>query len=386
MNRLLILLLLLSFFSIPSQAQDVLVKWGKEHQIPKRSYIKRIIGEDQNGIFLLRSMGETRNNPGDILLERYSTDGISLMYSNKLSVPKIEGENVRFEQIFYINSQLVLFTSYYDQKESYNAIFVQYLDSLGKGISDPKMVNKINAPQKKNIGNFEIVLSQDSAKILICSNEPFEKYANEKIHYQVIDAKNLKPLWSNAFDLPYGGRELAISNHIVDNEGNVHMLAKVTRKMGKDRRQADYFFTIISYIWKDDAVKEYEVSLKDKSVSDIAFKLNPAGDLIAAGFYSNTTRGQSNSNSTSYGFNTIQYQEQKSLVAGTFYLKIGQASHKVVSRGMKEFDKNFLKEFMSAKNVDRGRELYSYLIDHLIMREDGGAILVGEQYYSTMVC
>jgi hypothetical protein len=385
MNNLLALLMLF-FCSFQVFSQDVAVKWGKEHQIPKKTYLKKIIGEDQNGIFLLRTLSETRNKTGELILERYAADGISLIYSNKLSVAKVNGENVRFEQIFYLHGQLVLFTSYYDKTEGYNAIYVQYLDETGKGISEVRMINTINAHQKRNIGKFEIALSQDSSKILICSNEPFVKYANEKIHYQVIDSKNLNPLWSNAFELPYNGRELHISNHIVDHQGNVHMLAKVTRKIEKDRSQANYFFTIISYIWQEDAVKEYEVSLKDKSVSDIAFKLSPAGDLIAAGFYSNTTHGQSNANSTSFGFNSMALQEQKSLVAGTFFLKIEYGSHKVVSRGIKQFDKNFLKEFMSEKNVDRGRELYSYLIDHLIIREDGGAILVGEQYFSRMVC
>jgi hypothetical protein len=384
MNKLLVLLFAL-FVSFQSLAQEVSVKWGKEHQIPKRSSIKKIIGEDDKGIYVLRSMNTTRKNPGDILLERYSNDGLILLFSNKITVPRVNGQNVVFEQLFYIGGQLVLFTSYNDKTEGYNAVFAQYLDEGGKGISEPTMISRINAPQKANVGRFEIVLSQDSSKILVCSNEPYEKYSNEKMHYQVLDAFTLKPIWANGFELPYSGRELKVSNHIIDNEGNMHMLARVSRKMEKDRSQANYFFTIISYIWKEDAIKEYEVSLKDKSVSDIAFKVAPNGDLIAAGFYSNTTRGQTTSN-TSFGFNTMTYQEQKSLVAGTFYLKIDQESHKVVRRGIKEFDKSFLREFMSQKNVERGKELYSYLIDHLIVKEDGGAILVGEQYFSTMVC
>jgi hypothetical protein len=379
--------ILITFFSLVfhfSFAQEINVKWGKDYQFPKRSYIKKIIGEDATGFYVLRSQGERNNREGEMILERYSTDNITLLSSSKISVPKIKGESVRYEQILYLNGNLILFTSYYDKTEGTNAVYAQFLDETGRVNSEVRQLNKFPALQRKNTGDFEIVVSQDSSMILICSSEPFEKYSNEKLSYRVFDLE-LNPIWSTELELPYSGKELKISNHILDNTGNVHMLAKVIRKDKNEKGQANYYFTILSYIYKDDAVKEYELSLRDKSISDIAFKLSPSGDLVAAGFYSNTTRGQQTSN-TQFGFNIMSTQEQKSLVAGTFYMKIDQRNQKVISRGIKEFDKSFLSEFMSSKNIDKGKELYSYLIDHLIIREDGGAILVGEQYFSSMIC
>jgi hypothetical protein len=385
MMKLIVQIFLPVFISLFSFAQEVSVKWGKENQIPRKSYIKRIIGEDEKGFYLLRTIGETRRAPGEIFLERYSNDGITLLNSGRISVPKINGENVKFEQIFLLHGELLLFTSFYNKTEGSNGIYVQNVDEFGKGKTEPKLIHQIHANQKKNIGRFEIVLSQDSTKILICSNEPFERYSGEKMHYRVIDSQNLSPLWTTDIELPYNEKELRISNHIIDKAGNVHMLAKVTRKQEKDRSQANYYFTIISYIHAEDEIKEYEVSLKDKSVTDIAFKLSPSGDLVAAGFYSNSTKGVKPANSF-VGFNSISLREETGMVAGTFYLKIDQQTHKITSRGIKEFDKSFLKEFMSDRSIERGRELYSYLIDHFIIREDGGAILVGEQYFNSVFC
>jgi hypothetical protein len=379
------LIFLFHFFFISLLgAQEINIKWGKDYQFPKRTYIKKIIGGDESGFYVLKSQGERGNKEGEMILEKYLSDNITLITSSRLSVPKIKGENVRYEQILLLNGNLILFTSYYDKAEGTNAVYAQFIDHTGKNISDVKQLNKFSAQQKKNTGNFEVVLSQDSSMILLCSSEPFEKYANEKLSYKVFDG-NLNHIWSTELELPYSGKELKISNHILDSYGNVHMLAKVVRNEKGEKGQANYYFTILSYIYKEDAVKEYELSLRDKSISDIAFKLSNTGDLIAAGFYSNTTRGQQSTN-TQFGFNVMATQEQKSLVAGTFFMKIDQRTQKVISRGIKEFDKTFLSEFMSTKNIEKGKELYSYLIDHLIIREDGGVILVGEQYFSSMIC
>ena len=381
---------LLIFFAIiyvtPIFSQEVSVNWGKDYKIPRRSYIKKIIGEDATGFYLLRLQGQTILKEGEIILERYSNDNVGLLYSNKLSVPKINNENVKYEQLFYLNGKLILFTSYYDKAEGTNAVYAQYLDETGRGSSNLMLISKINSTQKKNTGKFEIVLSKDNSKILVCSNEPFEKYANEKISYKVLD-ENLQEIWSTAMELPYLDKEFSISNHIVDNSGNVHMLAKITRKTeNTEKGQANYYYTLISYFYAEDIIKEYEVSLKGKSVSDIAFQISSSGEfLVAAGFYSNTTKDQLNPG-PNFGFSSVFYQEQKSFVAGTFYLKIDLNTQKVTARGIKDFDRSFLSEFMTDKNIDKGKELYSYLIDHFIIREDGGTILAGEQYYSTMVC
>lgn len=366
-------------------SQDVKVKWGQDYKIPKKSFIKKIIGEDEKGFYLLRNQGQTRSKEGELFLERYSNDNVSLQSSNMILVPKIKGESVKYEQLFYINEKLLLFTSFYDKEAGTNTVYAQYLDEIGRGVSELIRINEIHTLQKKNTGSFEIVLSEDNSKILVCSNEPFENYANEKIAYTVLDV-DLNKIWSTELEMPYSGRELSITNHIVDNFGNAHMLAKVNMKPEKaEKKQADYFYTILSYFYSDDIVKEYEVSIKDKSVSDIAFKLSGSGELVAAGFYSNTTKGQSNSN-TNFGFSSVSYQEQKSLIAGSFYLKIDLSTQKLTARGIKEFDRSFLGEFMNERSIDKGKELFSYLIDHFVIREDGGAILAGEQYYSTMVC
>ncbi|MDQ3190027.1 MAG: hypothetical protein M3Q58_00375 [Bacteroidota bacterium] len=382
-NLILFFILIQSSFTL--FAQEVSVKWGKDYRIPKKSYIQKIVGEDEKGFYILRNQGQTRLKDGEMFLERYSNDNVSLQNSNKISVPQINGENVKYEQLFYLNEKLLLFTSYYDKVTGTNTVFAQYLDEIGRGISELLPINEIKANQKKNTGSFKIALSKDNSKILVCSNEPFEKYTNEKISYKVLDIA-LNEIWSTELELPYTGRQLNISNHIVDNFGNVHMLAKVNMNTEKSEKgQADYFYTILSYFHSDDVVKEYEVSLKGKSVSDIAFQLSGTGELVAAGFYSNTIKGQSASN-TNFGFSSVSVQEQKSLVAGSFYLKIDLQTQKVTARGIKEFERSFLSEFMSDRNIDRGKELFSYLIDYFILREDGGAILAGEQYYSTMVC
>lgn len=97
--------------------------------------------------------------------------------------------------------------------------------------------------------------------------------------------------------------------------------------------------------------------------------VNDQRDLICAGFYSD--------------MGTVS-------IKGSYFLKIDFDSKKEVSKSFKEFGMDFItqnlterQEKRTQKKVDRGRnvELYEFDLDEIILKGDGGALLVGEQYF-----
>jgi hypothetical protein len=92
--------------------------------------------------------------------------------------------------------------------------------------------------------------------------------------------------------------------------------------------------------------------------------IRPNGDIGCGGFYSE--RGNFS-------------------IKGTFFLTLDAGSKRKKKENLKEFTVDFLSEFMSEKKAEKGTELYEYDLDRLILREDGGAILVAEQYFVNVV-
>lgn len=126
----------------------------------------------------------------------------------------------------------------------------------------------------------------------------------------------------------------------------------------KDR--PSYLYKILLMEPNNSAVKEFDIQLEGKTISDMSFKINSKQDLVAAGF------------SNSYVTQTIWL---------VLYLCIDGKTREVKSKGFKDFEKGFLQNVMSVSKAKRGEELRQFKINHLLERSDGGAFMVAEQRY-----
>ncbi|HET6990275.1 MAG TPA: hypothetical protein VFJ43_03080, partial [Bacteroidia bacterium] len=178
----------------------------------------------------------------------------------------------------------------------------------------------------------------------------------------------LETKWKKEIIPPYKDEFFSLDNFIVAKNGDVYMIATVSKDksvMSRHERRSEptYFHTVLMYEHEGNNLKEYKVSLDPKFISDVKMTIDDKGDIICAGFYSNKS-----SNS----------------IIGSFYLKIDKESKEITSQGTKDFPMDFLTQFMSEKKVSKGKELYDYILKHLVLRDDGGAILIAEQYYEVL--
>lgn len=69
-------------------------------------------------------------------------------------------------------------------------------------------------------------------------------------------------------------------------------------------------------------------------------------------------------------------------------MKVNRETKEVVTSKFKEFDRNVFEESMrkKKKKADKADELVQFDIDDFIFREDGGMVMISEQYYINVVC
>lgn len=354
--------LLLSCFLAIGFAQNmppktVNLKWGEEFKRPSWSTIEKIIGTDGGGLYAWRV------KRGNIHHVEHYDPQMNLKKSNKINLKykrKIREKEV--EDIIYFNGKLVLFTSFMDKQKDRNMLFAQEIDKKTMIPSaNAPMVAMIPAKRRSNKGIFAYAISRDSSKLLIYNEMPYDKRGFARFAFRVFDV-NFKKLWEKEVELPFRDKLFETKDYRVDNAGNVYLSGKLYRGKVRDRRggKPNYEYIILAYRNNGAEHKQYKVDLGKEFINELTYRIANNGHLICAGFYSERN---------SHG------------LRGSFYFKVDAESEKLYDLGKSPFSKEFLAKFMSERRAEKGKELYRYNLDRLILRSDGGALLVAEQFF-----
>ncbi len=245
--------------------------------------------------------------------------------------------------------------------------------------SDMKPIGRLerlasfDVEKRSNTGYFAVSTSPNDAIVLICQLLPFEKEGRERFSLKVYD-QEMKPMWDRDVDLPYLDSEFSVESTRVANDGSVVMIgnkyaekreAKELRKDGK----ATYEYHLLVYHGDGKEPEDHKINVPDKFLQDLTLNIGEEGDILCGGFYGN--KGSFS-------------------VRGTYFLRIDRTSKEIVHSSFKEFDRDFITEYMTEKEEAKATkkadkkgeelEMYNYELRDIVRRDDGGAVMVGEQY------
>ncbi len=352
--------------------------WGQELSEPSKTYLSKIITSNETGIYALRERTKQQgfDGPSKIYLEHY-TPQMKLRKSVKLDM-KYNKKRVEFESIIPFGGKMYLFTSFNNEAKKINYLFAQEV-SYSRLTPSRKLTKVAENPTKNRAaeGYFDFSISKDSSKLLIYNQNPERRKTQETFSIYVYD-QDMTPLWEKEIKLPYPDQNVNIESFEIDNDGNVYILNTVFDKGSKEikRGRANYRYTILAYSATGEKFVEYPLELKNYFITDLTFKIANDGHLVFAGFYS---------------------QKGTSSARGTYFFRLDPVTEEVYANNTKEFDFDLLTADLSNRkrsraeraeqsgDVEKQAELRSFSLDHLILRNDGGAVLVGEQYYVDIV-
>lgn len=375
--QIFILFVLLATSACPLFAQEQVpsnntnIDWSAEYNEPNNSFLSKVVHYDEAGFYALRvqSLGNKKDNP-KIYLEYYDKQQMKLQKSAELDL-KFKKKTRDFEDLIVVGDNMYLLTSFNNQAKKRNYLFAQSVSLTS--LQPSKKLIKLAEVETKNAfkeGGFRHHLSKDDSKVLIYSVLPKQKKEPERFYLQVFD-NQLNGLWEKKVRLPFNDDKFSIEEYQVDNEGNVYMLGVVYQDKTRIRRSGtpNYQYVVLAYREDGEAVEKYKVNLNEKFITDLTFRVAKDGDLVFSGFYSEL------------GTYSIK---------GTYFFKLNPTTKEIFNKNLKAFDFDFLTEFLSAKQTKKAKksaqkgnvpELYQYALDDLILRSDGGAVLVAEQYY-----
>lgn len=362
-------LALLFVSTIRLSAQDVKVFWGKQNPLGLKRMPALLAKRGDNLI------GYKSGYKRELKMVKYSYKDLQVKNEYPLIGKGGDGaktidKEYSFEQFTVLKNNLYVGVSMYNKKTDLNSFFMQPISDDGKLTGKLKKVSEISSTSRRNRGGFDVYPSEDSTKILVVNNPPFEKYADEKFGFKILD-ENLTELNNLEIQLPYKDKYFSVSDYILSNDGNIYMLSKVNlEKKAKEKDEAGYYYEIIAISPKGKGtVTEYKIALPQKYITDLSYT-EEGKYLICSGFYNNIeVKGRS-----------------RDEINGIFYIRINKETKEIESKGIKELDKGFIAELTSEKKANKGRGIAStFTLKNFIKKDDGGAILVAENAYDYIV-
>jgi hypothetical protein len=365
--------LALAFFcatGIATGQSDFRLEWGPVLKAPDNSGLQKVFHVTDQGFSALRIKGASDFSRAKLFVEQYDAS-FQLRQSTPFKL-RYKGKDLQYVDLLSLGGTSYLLTSYFNKSHKKNYLFAQEFTERQTGLSPRlRMIAELPSYNMFQEGSFGIHTSEDTSFILIHASIPEKKNDPERFAFFVYD-NTMERIWSKTVRLPYPSGQYDVEDIQIDQAGNVYVLGLVYdggKKSGR-RGQPGSKYLITAYRAQGEEKKEYWIGLDDRFITDLTFKVNPSGQLICAGFYSDL------------GTNSVK---------GTYYMVIDGSSQEVLRQGLEPFDIGFLTTHLSdskqRKAIEASRagqgtpELLQYSLNDLILRSDGGAVLIAEQYY-----
>ncbi|WP_420581001.1 hypothetical protein [Reichenbachiella sp.] len=358
------------------------VSWKPEQKEEKSFYFDKVVAIDTNQYIVLRRGAANLKSRGlvnKIKLERYDTD-LTKQGSYLIDFGK-SCKSCDFQDAIEVNDRLFIFTAQINIKSKKYVLFRQEVDKttlrpqvrvkiaeleMRKGISTARM-----SAIQKYTGQFVFRTSQDKSRLLIQGIKAVDKNEIGQMTAYVFD-EDLELNWSREIQLPFNSDLFDLKEVRIDEKSNVYFLGKKYFEVKKNYRKGKPNFNYQLFSYRKNGQEEcvYPIKLDDKFIVDMDLQVSALGDVFVAGFYS---------------------EEDAALgVAGTYVLKFDGESNQLVSSTTQVFDIGFITAHMSAgdersarKKNAKGKsvELEWLRTTEIVLKEDGGVVLIGEQQY-----
>jgi len=369
-------LLVLAFFCFTAEnyAQNSIpaeINWGEEYKEPSKSALSRIIGSDEKYYYTLRRKYGMQGNQ-EVYIEKYSLDGLKLIKANAVNL-KFQKKLRSFHELLKVNDDIFLITSYLNKAKKKNYLFAQKFKSNLEVSDDLIKIGEMDIPNIAKEGIFDIEISRDSSKILVYHDLPHRGGENERLALSIYDSE-FNELWNKEISIPYPDKQFTFEEYRISNEGDVFLLGVKFYDGANIRRRGkpNYEYLLLTYLEEGSRSKEYSLKDPSKFITDLTFEPTRKGEIVCSGFYS---------------------EKSAYTIKGTFFMRINILSEDILVNNFKQFDfdfvtinyseskKNRAEKAALNNNKNREAELCKFALDDLILRSDGGALLIAEQYF-----
>ena len=349
------------------------VEWGPDLSERETGEFGRVFGHSEEAVYM------TMSRKKEMLVQKMNGALVSL-YSVVLQL-EMNKKDLELEDLMVVEDRILAFASIYDKKADLKILYMRTFDESNmKPLSEWTQLAAFNS-ERASGGSFGVEVAPNSKHVLVYINLPYEKDASEKFQLRVYSTA-MVPEWDREVVMPYTDKEFSLGRFRVENDGDVIGVgmkyaqkreARALKRAGKV--PYDYHLLTYGHTGED---QDHTIDVGDKFLQDLTLSLDTGrADILCGGFFGN---------------------KGSSTVRGSFFLRLDPVTKKILHESYKDFTDAFITQYMTAREEvkakkradrkDEELELYEYDLQDIVRRDDGGAVLVGEQYfmYTTQTC
>ncbi len=352
MNLRFLILFNLILIAFHLDAQDVAdsvdVLWGEKLFLESKNVIPEIVGYDSTGFYSLVQDYQWAIEHYDTVLDESRREYLHMTYgfwSREL------------EALIHFHGMLYLFTS--EERFRSRILYVQTINKETlKQDGDGHIVMEV-----PDMGgwraDFHFVLSRLEQKLLIVSRTVIYGPKVQEIRFMVF-GKDMEKEWESGDRIQHDRKIYSEAEFVVDETGNAYMLCLYFKPvLFQHFNQRKNSYLIVAFTDQGQSVNRYFADFPNKYIRGIAIEPTLQNELACAGFYSPSMNDFS--------------------IDGLFFFTIDHQYHIIRNLKFHELESYFLEESMELKPGQEFKYLYSFYLDHLVLRQNGNFILTGEQ-------
>lgn len=332
MHRFITILLFIGL-SVPSRAQELVLS----ESVPLRTEVAYyLVGKFKDKHLILRE------RPNEFTVNAYNAD-MTLGWEKELELPKRRPEILDIWD--YDNRFYVLFSH---RVKGETHLRMHKYDG-GANLVDSTLV--------RNMGNqflkpdFSILQSENRRMIQIEKNN-----FSESREIYVFDLGRMEMLYETTFTPPDFNANADYDQLLIDNEGSsYHIIERFNRRSKKKA----HHFAVFAYDVNTNAPRSFQVRMNGRLSYDVLFAMdNQNKAVVGAGYYIDKSYNRAN---------------------GTFFVSAPVSNPASAIGKFIPFDKTLL-ETVEGQNKKQRIYLSEIRVKDLIIRRDGGVLIVGEKF------
>lgn len=318
----------------------------------------KIAGQDADGYFVLKSTlpifsykVKSWLRKREYMAAYYSND-MKLVWQKPLVLERKEASLERV--IFYKQHLAIIYTEANSEKKT-TGFYQVLINNKGNYSAAPQLLFSVASDEKLQDGEMYIVNSRDQSKWAMV----LPKVAgNGNLHTHIyVSADSASRGAVREIVLPISAKLFQTKELMLLNDGTVYITGRKTDPDNKDVQDV-VFFTLAPNATE---FTTNTIDLSSAIAFDVAYSYDYLNDRFAiAGFFGNKIDGG---------------------IAGVFYQYYDKEGKLLASSKTNLKASNINRAYNADKK--RPNEIFNYALDKIILRSDGGCIVVAEEFFTT---
>lgn len=318
-------------------------------------------GADDEGVFIVHSnlpIGSDRDHVG-LRNRKYQLSFFNYGMKRRWTIPLVASvDGASIEGVTFFNNKITVLSTIIDKTQSKYKLYIDVYNNQGKTEITGRNITSFIYTKSNSLDKPRLINTQGKNKLGIYINESGDGI--QTINVALVDT-NYKAILSHSGKVNYSERDLLVTDYNIADNGEFYLLGMIKDPDPAKEKKKQRIYTLLVLKENYDEIVEYKINDSKRPMTEAAITVDPLKNtVVVTGFYADKASFSG---------------------AGLIFakLKIGSDGPLAIKNYPIGGDAQI--KLVGERNSGGGISLFSYPIQKVVLRDDGGAVIIAEAAY-----